>query len=1400
MNKNITKYLFIVLSVFFSLLPKYIFGATPTLKFDNINEVFQKANMASTAVLQDQHGFIWITSETGLYRFDGYNIKHYQHEQNNPHSISANYTYSLYEDSQGFLWIGTFGGGLNRYDSETDQFTHYKADPDNPNSLSDNHINTIQEDQQGHIWLGTANGLNRLDKPTGDIIRFQYNKGTNSISNNYINALIVDNQGIIWIGTLNGLNRLDPKSGDIRSYYNSPDSALSMSSSSILSLHQDASNKIWIGTNAGLNQLIDPSGIFKRITVTAMKEDNKTPYAITSIASDKHGVLWLGSKDNGIGKLDPATNTFIRYTHISNEKTSLVSDYVTNLYFDLQNTLWISTLEGISKLTTTSQMFSYYSHHRADDKTIIDENVLSIYQDSSNNLWIGTYHQGLYQYNEQQQLIYHYRHDTQNSNSISKGAISSMIEDRHGNLWIAIIGGGLNRLNSKEGTFKHYRHNIKNPDSISSDSVHVLYQDKYGIIWIGTHKGLNRLNPDTDIFTHYQHNEKDLNSLSQNNIMELHGNQQDQLWIGTQKGGLDLFSTDTENFTHFKHEPKNPDSLSSNFVTNITEDTQGQLWIGTIGGGLNMLQSGSKKFTRYTIQDGLISDSIMGVIVDNSDNLWLSTDSGVSHFKPKTNKWTNFTVENGLQDNDFYLRSAVKNHQGEIFFGGIHGYNRFWPNTIEQTLMIPSVTLTDFLLFNRSVQIDSQQSAISDRKDKGFTIPHSIYTIQELALPYNQNLFTFEFASLGVANPKNIEYAYQLSGWDDQWINTDYKKRSATYSNIPNGKYELNVKARRGGGIWGQSITISLTISPPIWKTWWAYILYFLLIMCLIIIFIWLTLKKRIANLKQQQAELEKRIAQRDHQAALSIANTKDQLLANISHEFRTPLTLILGPLESLLNTYSMQQEHYKLNLIKRNGQRLLAMVDQLLDLAQLKNNNASIHQNKNVWHCVNFIVESFSGLAEKRQIELSLTPESDTDHWVRMVPDSLEKILTNLISNAFKYSSDGGKITIKISDSTEKMVHIEVSDTGFGIAKEDQSRIFDRFVQINNHQNKNFGIGIGLALVKEIVSSHQGTIDIQSEPNEGSQFMIKLPLSDPQNKPDHSLDLYDMESTSEYISQELNNLTPSATLVDAQRETQVQQDIYLLIVEDNEELLQYLLEYFSTQYNCLSAINGEQGLSMAQKHIPDLIISDVMMPVLDGYQLAEKLRNDDKTSHIPILLLTAKGDMKSRIKGWKVNVDDYITKPFHHAELATRVSSLLMIRAKLREKYGRMLSQYSPLELENNPQMSPVDRDFVKRFEECISDKYQLPELNRTTVAEMLFITERQLNRKLGALVEHNFSGYLRKYRLRQAIKLLQEGLPIAEVSDAIGFSSPTYFSRCFKNEFNQSPSELRQIAQLVD
>jgi PAS domain S-box-containing protein len=775
------------------------------------------------AILQDREGLIWFGTQDGLNKYDGYNFTVYKYNERNSKSLSDNFILSLYEDQSGTIWVGTQSGGLNKFDRQTEQFTHYTHDPNNPTSLGNNTVWSIYEDKLGTLWVGTdGGGLNRFNRETEQFIHYTHKPDDRgSLSNNTVLSIYEDKFRILWVGTGGGgLNQFNRETEQFTHYIYNPSTPGSLSHDTVLSIYEDHSDRLWIGTNGGgLNKFERKTGQFTNYIHDPDNSNSLSDNTVSSIVEDQVGNLWLttsswygNSYGTALDQFDPETNEFTHYTHNSANPNSLNENTVASILRDKSEILWIGTgFSGINKLDTKDPKFLHYKHAPADPNSLIDNHISSIYESKNGSLWIGTYNRGLDKLDRSTGQFTPYTHEPDNPNSLSSDNIWAVYEDQYGVLWIGTLSGGLNKLDLKTEKFTLYKHDPDDPNSLSDDTVWSICEDQSDNLWIGTFKGgLNKFNRKTGQFTDYTHDFNNPKSLSDNNVFSIYEDKLGTLWIGTVNGGLNKFDPKTGEFTHYIHNPNNPNSLSYDRVLSMLEYPAGTLWIGTYGGGLDKFDIATETFTHYTEKDGLPSNSVVGILSDDDGNLWLSTGKGLSKFNPKSEKFRNYDVSDGLQGNEFDgVKAYLKTKDGEMFFGGLNGFNAFYPEQVKDNPHIPPIVITDFKIFDKSVKLDS---AISEAK--------------EIKLSYKANFFGFEFAALDYTNPKKNQYAYKLEGFDKDWIYSG-SRRYATYTNLDGGAYTFRVKGSNNDGVWNEEGTsIKIIITPPPWKTWWAYTVY----------------------------------------------------------------------------------------------------------------------------------------------------------------------------------------------------------------------------------------------------------------------------------------------------------------------------------------------------------------------------------------------------------------------------------------------------------------------------------------------------------------------------------------------------------------------------------------------
>ncbi|MCL5031372.1 MAG: SpoIIE family protein phosphatase [Bacteroidetes bacterium] len=844
-GKNI-KFIHVFFILFLSSLTTKILAQSTDINFE---QIFLEQGLSQSivkSICQDKNGFMYFGTEDGLNRFDGYKFKVLRHNPEDSNSLSYNDITSLLVDSKGIMWIGTFNAGLNRFDQSKKIIKRFQNELGNPNSLSHNNINAILEDNSGNLWIGTDFGLNRLviDSATKNFSFLHFlndPKNKTSISNNTVYSIYQDKTGNIWIGTQDGLNKIISEQTNystpifVNYKFDSKDKR-SISNNIVRAILQDSYGNLWIGTDNGLNKLIKNNNSESFINY---KNDPNNLSSIShnqiySLCEDNYHNLWIGTNGGGINIYDKNNNKFIRYINDPLNRHTLSYNEIRSIFKDKSGIMWIGTYgAGINKVTRGARQFYHYMHRPNESNSLSHAIVWAMYEDKEGILWIGTHGGGLDRLNRKTNTYNHYRNNPSDLNSLSNNIVRNIIEDNEGFLWIGTHGGGVNKFDRKTGKFKQYRNNPNDPGSLTFDEVRKIYKDRSGTVWIGTYgRGLEKFDKQTEKFIHYKNDPNIPNSLSNNFVREIYEDRSGNFWVGTEGGGLNKFDRNKETFSSYRSDPKGKNKINNDYIFSIYEDKLGNLWIGTWGGGLNKFNPQTETFNYFTSKDGLPSDAIYAILADENENLWLSTNKGLSKFNPQTTAFKNYTASDGLQDNEFNGGSYFKSNSGEMFFGGINGFNSFYPKEIKDNTFLPPVIITSFQKFNNEIQFDKP---ISD--------------IKEIELSYQDYVFSFEFTSLDFAAPQKNKYAYKMEGLDKDWIYTNSEKRFASYTTLNPGNYRFRVKATNSDGIWNEKgASINIFITPPYWRTWW----FTTLISGLVITFGFIFYKNRLKNIRMK--------------------------------------------------------------------------------------------------------------------------------------------------------------------------------------------------------------------------------------------------------------------------------------------------------------------------------------------------------------------------------------------------------------------------------------------------------------------------------------------------------------------------------------------------------------------
>ncbi|NEN93183.1 MAG: hypothetical protein F6K48_31575, partial [Okeania sp. SIO3H1] len=912
-------------------------------------------------VIQDNDGFMWFAMNGGLIRYDGNGMKIFQHDPNNPGSLSSDRTRDLLIDRSGTLWITTWNAGLNQYVPSTESFTRYYHDPDNPQSLSSDALRAIHEDSQGNLWIGTlGGGLNKLNRNTNKFTRYQHDStNPHSLINNDVFKIYEDSEGVLWIATYGGLEKFDHETEKFTHYQHDPDNTYSLSDNVVRGIYEDSRGNLWVGTQNGLNTLDRETQKFTRYQYNPddiNKLNNNTVFTVSAVEDDA-GFVWFATWGNGLYRFDPQTKTFTHYEHNSGDPYSLSHDNTLPLYKDEIGKLWIPTERGVSILDLLAKPFIHYRAIPGDDNSLKHNGTNAIYEDRSGIVWIGG-SGGLTRFDRDSGQFTHYEYNPNNPNSLNNPTVKSICEDQKGNLWIGTIGGGLNKLNLQTNRFTHYVHDPSNPNSLSNNLIHdVECESQTGKIWIGTWGGgLNQFDPETEKFTHYTHDPDNPKSLLNNQIRVLNEDREGRLWIGTLIG-LDKFDPKTKTFSRYYHRANDKNIIGYNLSTaatiqDIYEDQQGQLWVGS-SSGLGKYDDRQDKFIQYTAdRHGLPRDSIYGILEENTSNdekgrgLWLSHSSkGLTRFNPETGSIQNYDVRDGLQSNAFlYSTAQHKTKDGKLWFGGVNGITAFYPEQIQDNPNIPTVFITDFKLENKLVPIGENS-----------VLKESILKTKHLTLSYKDRIFSFRFAALNYQSPEKNRYKYKLEGFDRDWNEVSSKDNSATYTNLDPGNYVFRAIASNNDGLWNeQGVSIKITITPPWWETLWFRAAMGILSLGVVLGGVWWRIYETEKRNRELETEVKKRTAElQDSNQQLVIAKEKAEVanlakstfIANMSHELRTPLNAILGFSQIMMRSPTLSQEQKEnTTIINKSGNYLLTLINNILDLSKIEAGKMTLH------------------------------------------------------------------------------------------------------------------------------------------------------------------------------------------------------------------------------------------------------------------------------------------------------------------------------------------------------------------------------------------------------------------------------------------------------------------------
>lgn len=1376
---------------------------TQPLQFEQIGIADGLSQNTVRCIFQDRKGFLWFGTKDGLNKYDSYRFYTFKRSPRNENSLASNDIKCIIDDAAGRLWIATWDGGLNCYDPATGRFTRYLK-KEHGNSIASNFLEALGSDTQGRIWIGTADsGLDCFDTRTGLFHNYHYDsKDPGSLSDNRVTAIYTDRQGQLWVGTASGLNRFDARTGRFTRMQRGT-SPHALTNDHVKFVYEDRKGQMWIGSyDGGLHQFDRRTGYFTAYNTTNSQLSSD---ALLGVAEDAQGRLWIGTENGGLNIFDPATGHFSTVKARYNDPTAISSNTINAVYNDNKGNMWMGTLNGGITLARADQQHFLHYKYVPGQNSLANNTVACIYEDSHHQYWIGTDGGGLDCFDPQTGHFTHFGYQPGRA-GICSDYILSVCEDADGNLWAGSWGNGITVYNPRSKTFTQFKHKPGDTMSLGSNYAFHLFRDRHQQIWIGTYGGgLDRYDASTKTFRHYVHRDGDPASLSTDNILTLNEDNQGRLLVGTDGAGLSILDPLSGAFTHFT--TSGTHRLSNNSISDIYPDPQGNLWL-TTNDGLDRIDGRTGEVHSYFKEDGLPSNMVVSVLPDHDHHLWIATDHGLSRMDLRQNTFRNFTQADGLQSNEFkYSRCLGSN--GQLYFGGINGFTAFDPATIHDFNYDPPIVFTDFQVFNKHLP----------------SLANITYN-PDLELSYKQSVLTFEFASLNYVGRDEKQYAYTLDGFDTQW-HTLGTRNNITYTNLDPGTYTLKVKGYTNNGVFSNKMAeVHIVIKPPYWRTWWFRTGMLLLLAGVVVALFYLRVhrikrhnrqletevSKRTQELKEANAVLQQSYAQIkvqngqleaynkvvtdkseeiiQQQAHILLQNaqlentieqleksnaTKNRFLSILAHDLRNPIAAIAGIARNLKAQLPQMQKNEigtYISTIGDSSKSVLDLLLNLLDWARTQQETLRCHpQDVSLAATIGSIQLLLEQLLRDKNIYF--TVQVAPEHVVWADPQMLETVLRNLLSNAIKFTPPYGHIHITASQAGGE-IQITVRDTGMGMSAAQLENLFTPEASSAAGSNGERGTGLGLIIVKEFVEANGGTVSVSSLMNEGTTFQLRLPRGAYRpgvtNGNGYTI-AYESLQKEKLLDQKQERLRGKK----------------LLYIDDNADMRAYLHLMLSPVFEVMAAPNGQEGIQAAIEFQPDVIITDMLMPVMDGLELARRLKQNPLVSHIPIVLLTSQTDTAHQLMGYEAGVDAYLTKPVVQKLLIQVLYNLVTSRADLRNRFVNSEELYP-----DNATYNARDKDFMDQLITYIEAHINQHSLDHKQLCELLAMSRTILYAKVKTLTGLGVHEFIQSVRVKKGLQLLLEGkLNINQVSYEVGFNTPSYFSKCFVKQFGMAPKE---------
>lgn len=1397
-----------------------------------------------TCIAKDKYGFMWFGTNNGVCRYDSYTFDLFKTNEKTQNSLPDNLVKAIATGPGNLVWIGS-QKGLSYFNHNSKQITRFTDTADNGQQITK--VSSIVVDNNT-IWVATlGNGIFKIMlKNKNWVIDKHFCTQKNSLQSNIVNVIFLSTEKKLYAGSQNGVLILDTV---LHNFIPDTVSMVLPPLTNVNDIFEDNKNNYYFATNNGMFVY---SGAHKNITWQAVLVNTPNTLkhgTVNTVRQDISGQILVGSL-GGLQTYNPDNGLFYDFLDNGPANFTLNNIFINTIFCDSSGNVWIGTEKGgINKFNVFQNPFYYFTHNPKNPNSL-NENTINSILCEYNFLWIGTAGGGINLYNIKTQKFVHYTYNAFNPATLSNNYVTSIVRASNNKLYVGTWGGGINVLSTQGANVTVDRVTLSDPlytNDLVNGFVSSMVNNPLGYMLIGTEGGLSMLDYKTNKFTTIIAPVNFAQQLNEIGCLLL--DKKGFYWLGTRNGLFrfpqtalrqtkddDIIISQLE---YFKHETNKPATLPGDYVISLMEDSKGDVWVGTYGNGMAKATfnfKGELVFENYSTDNGLSNNVVYAMLEDNHNKIWISTDFGLCMLNTINNNIRCFYMQDGLLNNQFYWSAANKSSKGVLYFGGVNGLNYFNPDNLYEYNYFPTPKITRFTIFNNEV--------LPGKKFHNKTVINKpVYNTDTIYLSYKDNNISFDFSSFDYYLPQKSQYAYMLTGIDKNWVVVPSQRRFANYNNLTGGTYNFSLKASNCDGVWNQTpTTVTIIVYPPFWQTLWFKILTFIVAAALIYLFILFQMRRIIQQkklleekvlvrtkkiedqkiiLEKQAAELfenNKQLAQRQSQIELQkheleskneeILKQRDELIllnnkvndinqmqlrffTNISHEFQTPLTLILSPTERLLNDYKNDTAlTHLLTIINKNAHRLLMLIRQLLEIRKIETGNQNLQvELAYIKPFLTDIFSSFEELANKNSITYTHNFDIPQSAWIDK--EKLENVLYNLLSNAFKFTPPGK--TIEFNATTKKTGNIDilvitVADTGEGIPASKIDKLFDRFLQVtDSKKHRSAGAGIGLSLVKSLVGIMHGTITVTSEHEFGSLFKVEIPFSRAAFA-DHEIDttgqVYEsvIKDKVSFLYDQINS--PRPVYYESQENTIER----ILVVEDNIEMRSFICSCLATYYKVIEAENGLTGYELAKKESPALIVSDIMMPELDGLELCQKIKNNLYTSHIPVVLLTAKTDTTEQIEGLQTGADDYMTKPFNSDLLLAKIKTIIENRNKVRAKFGK-LEDVNPDELT----ISSLDSKFFARANEVVQKYYTEPSFDVDLFASEMLVSRSQLYTKLKAITNLSATEYINTYRLKKGMELLKNGsMQVAEVAYAIGFNDPKYFSRIFKKYYHQSPSDM--------